>query len=142
MTENAHPELIPGVEPYYHDAAGIAVYHGDCRELLPLIPMGSVDVVLTDPPYGIVNQFGENDGPSGLRRLQFDWDGEDVVGAVVSGLGMALDLCKASAAFVVFTSIDLVGSLLPQMRARRFTAKPAAWVKACPPPAGFGNWWP
>ena len=53
MSESEHPELIPGVEPYYHDAAGQAVYHGDCRELLPLIPEGSVDLVLTDPPYGI-----------------------------------------------------------------------------------------
>jgi DNA modification methylase len=48
------PELIPGVEPYYHDEqAGIAIYNADCRDLLPLIPEGSVDLVLTDPPYGI-----------------------------------------------------------------------------------------
>ena len=26
--------------------------HGDCLELLPSIPAGSVDLVLTDPPYG------------------------------------------------------------------------------------------
>lgn len=26
--------------------------HGDCLELLPTIPAGSVDLVLTDPPYG------------------------------------------------------------------------------------------
>lgn len=36
--------------PYY-DHDGITIYHGDCRELLPLI--GPVDLVLTDPPYGI-----------------------------------------------------------------------------------------
>jgi DNA modification methylase len=39
-------------EPYY-DHAGITIYHGDCREILPEIPAGSVDLVLTDPPYGI-----------------------------------------------------------------------------------------
>lgn len=36
--------------PYY-DHAGITIYHGDCREILPT--MGAVDLVLTDPPYGI-----------------------------------------------------------------------------------------
>ena len=36
--------------PYY-DHDGITIYHGDCREILPLLP--KVDLVLTDPPYGI-----------------------------------------------------------------------------------------
>ena len=37
----------------YYDHAGITIYHGDCRDILPLIPAGSVDLVLTDPPHGI-----------------------------------------------------------------------------------------
>ena len=45
-------DLLPGVEPYYHKD-DIAVYHADCRDLLPLIPENSIDLVLTDPPYGI-----------------------------------------------------------------------------------------
>ena len=41
-------------KPYYKDeSADIAIYCGDCRELLPLIPDKSIDLVLTDPPYGI-----------------------------------------------------------------------------------------
>jgi len=55
-----HPELIPGVKPYYHDGrAGIAIYHADCRDVLPLIPDGTVDIVLTDPPYGHNNNDGD-----------------------------------------------------------------------------------
>ena len=38
--------------PYYEEA-GITIYHGDCREILPTLP--KVDLVLTDPPYGILN---------------------------------------------------------------------------------------
>jgi site-specific DNA-methyltransferase (adenine-specific) len=41
---------LPVVKPYY-DHAGITIYHGDCREILPELP--KVDLVLTDPPYGI-----------------------------------------------------------------------------------------
>lgn len=36
--------------PYY-DHDGITIYHGDCREILP--HLDPVDLVLTDPPYGI-----------------------------------------------------------------------------------------
>lgn len=38
------------MKPYY-DHAGITIYHGDCREILPHLT--KVDLVLTDPPYGI-----------------------------------------------------------------------------------------
>ncbi len=39
------------MKPYYEDTkAGITIYHGDCREILPGLP--KVDLVLTDPPYG------------------------------------------------------------------------------------------
>jgi len=37
-------------EPYYQDDY-VTIYHGDCREILPELP--KVDLVLTDPPYGI-----------------------------------------------------------------------------------------
>ena len=36
------------IKPYY-EHAGITIYHGDCREILPELP--KVDLVLTDPPY-------------------------------------------------------------------------------------------
>jgi DNA modification methylase len=42
--------------PYYDDD-GIVIYHADCRNVLPHLP--KVDLVLTDPPYGIaVNTDG------------------------------------------------------------------------------------
>lgn len=36
------------MKPYY-EHAGITIYHGDSREILPLLP--DVDLVVTDPPY-------------------------------------------------------------------------------------------
>ena len=38
------------MNPYYQDDY-CTIYHGDCREILPSLP--KVDLVLTDPPYGI-----------------------------------------------------------------------------------------
>jgi len=40
------------MEPYY-DKDGITIYHGDCIRVLKLIPPGMVDLVVTDPPYGV-----------------------------------------------------------------------------------------
>lgn len=38
------------MKPYY-SRNGIEIYHADCRDVLPLL--SPVDLVLTDPPYGI-----------------------------------------------------------------------------------------
>src|SRR5262245_38230541 len=35
----------------YVDHAGISLYHGDCREILPQLASESFDIVITDPPY-------------------------------------------------------------------------------------------
>jgi DNA modification methylase len=40
--------------PYY-ERDGIVIFHADCREVLPTLEPGSVDLVLTDPPYGMNN---------------------------------------------------------------------------------------
>ena len=37
----------------YYEHAGITIYHGDCREILPGLPADPISTVLTDPPYGI-----------------------------------------------------------------------------------------
>ena len=51
------------VKPYYDDGRGIVIYHGDCREILPLLE--SVDLLLTDPPYGI----GFASRPTNYQRM-------------------------------------------------------------------------
>jgi site-specific DNA-methyltransferase (adenine-specific) len=38
------------MKPYYQDSV-VTIYHGDCREILPILE--PVDLVLTDPPYGV-----------------------------------------------------------------------------------------
>ena len=44
--------------PYYQDE-WVTIYHGDCREILPELP--KVDLVLTDPPYGVDLDYGSYD---------------------------------------------------------------------------------
>jgi DNA modification methylase len=68
--------------PYYQDeAAGIVIHHGDCREILPTL--GKVDLVLTDPPYGIGvdaamhEKGGQQYGHAAVPKRHYDatnWD--------------------------------------------------------------------
>lgn len=41
------------MKPYYDDGKGIVIYCADCRDILPQLP--KVDLVCTDPPYGIAH---------------------------------------------------------------------------------------
>ncbi|QDV43800.1 Modification methylase HindIII [Stieleria neptunia] len=38
------------MEPYYSEA-GISIYHGDCRDVIPSLSRCQVKLVLTDPPF-------------------------------------------------------------------------------------------
>ena len=65
--------------PYY-DRDGIVIYHGDCRDVLPSIDPASVDLLLTDPPYGI-NLDTDYSGWDGVRKsatvhMSIEGDGE------------------------------------------------------------------
>ena len=64
------------MKPYY-EHAGITIYHGDCREVLPTL--APVDLVLTDPPYGIGKdgQKESTGGHGGRKSYEFlGWDRE------------------------------------------------------------------
>lgn len=43
------------MKPYFQDDA-VQIFHGDCRDILPTL--GPVDLVLTDPPYGVDAKYG------------------------------------------------------------------------------------
>lgn len=64
------------VRPYYQDEA-VTIYHADCREILLSLP--KVDLVLTDPPYGIGKdgQKFSTGGHGGRKAYDFmGWDNQ------------------------------------------------------------------
>ena len=74
------------MKPYYEEA-GITIYHGDCREILPTLP--KVDLVLTDPPYGLGKKmqggtWGAQDHNSGF--LVWDLEAPHWFPPLISGL--------------------------------------------------------
>jgi len=61
-------------KPYYQ-AHGITIYHGDALTILPLIDPSTVDLLLTDPPYGINYRTSSSRGLAvGGIAPSCDWD--------------------------------------------------------------------
>lgn len=58
-------------KPYYADEA-VCIVHADCRLVLPLIPDKSIDLVLTDPPYGINYQSARRTDWQRKEKIQGD----------------------------------------------------------------------
>jgi site-specific DNA-methyltransferase (adenine-specific) len=66
------------MKPYYEED-GITIYHGDCREVLPLLP--KCELLLTDPPYGLGDSVWDVNEKTPKRQWrlhheQMAWDRE------------------------------------------------------------------
>ena len=61
------------MKPYYETELGV-LYHGDCLEIMPMLE--PVDLVLTDPPYGISYDTSHNKYKNGISRDAATWDVE------------------------------------------------------------------
>ena len=71
------------IKPYFETPNGL-LYNSDCLKILPQIPENSIQLCLTDPPYGIQRDkgFGKDEGFRGFgkpvyrRNYNDDWDGK------------------------------------------------------------------
>lgn len=75
------------MKPYY-ERDGITIWYADCREILPTL--GAVDLVLTDPPYGIGEARGKNKSRTNLAVAKdygvAAWDDKPVADWIMSWL--------------------------------------------------------
>jgi len=91
------------MKPYY-EHAGITIYHGDCREVIPSLDV--FDLVLTDPPYGVsgaLNSKTRTRGPCATNESRqknkytlFDDSIEYVKSVIVPAFCMALEKSQRS----------------------------------------------
>lgn len=92
------------VEPYYQNDL-VTLYHGDCREILPLLDLAA-DLLVTDPPYG-------QDWQSGRRKVKFDvlqGDSDDQV--ALQGVVASLKKLKRGRHAYIFGRYDFEGTTL------------------------------
>ena len=109
------------IKPYYDDGRGIVIYHGDCREILPHLP--KVDLVLTDPPYGVNggNGLGNERGKADYKA-QFSDNPEYIRSAVVP----VIEWCLKNVDCVVLTPGNRCLCYYPQPNSFGVFYQPAA----------------
>ena len=130
------------MKPYFENN-GIAIYFGDSREVLTQIDLPNRNelVLVTDPPYGMVNRFGDpRNRPDGNRTMEFEWDkGHETTDEISGVIDIVAPLVSS---FHIFCGPEQFGLFAGVLRSHKLTPKPWAWVKKCPPPPLPGNWWP
>ena len=57
ILENENFKLALNSALHKTDVSGSALINADCMDILPLIPDKSIDVCISDPPYGLNNDF-------------------------------------------------------------------------------------
>jgi adenine-specific DNA-methyltransferase len=107
------------VNPYYEDE-DVTLYHGRCEEVLPTLERGSVNLLLTDPPY-----FEVKDD---------EWDNQwDHAAEFLGWLGGVLDAAKpaltANASAWVFAGPALASQVEAVVRERFRVLNQVRWVK-------------
>lgn len=99
------------MNPYYKTNLG-TLYHGDCREILPHLPIS--DLILTDPPYGIF--VGGSKGIVGGSKIvdptQYEiaeWDKTPIDLAY-------FDILKARSKHQIIFGYNYISDILPPTR--------------------------
>lgn len=118
------------MKPYYDDGT-VTIYHGDCREILPLID--TADVVLTDPPYNCINRE-----TGGLRVI--DKGGAD--SRPIDIATIAPELVRiATGSIYVWCSAEQLSDWLRSFTAAGLTVRGGVWQKTNPSPMNGQRLW-
>lgn len=106
--------------------SNVTLYNGDCLELMNEIPNGSVDLALTDIPYGKVNRKS-----NGLRNL--DKGKADIVTFDLKELTETL--CdKTKGSIYMFCGTEQVSTIRAKMVEKGLSTRLCIWEKTNPSP--------
>ena len=129
--------------PYY-DHAGITIYNADCRDVLPCLP--KVDLVLTDPPYGISMVGIAHEGPTGKGTRNFDFFPND---SAAESCSLALEVASMTDALLgdagsgyMWCGHRQFAELTVARELAGWKTRFLVWVKSCPAPPPPGSGWP
>lgn len=90
------------MKPYFEDnKAGLTLYHGDCREVLPTLGKDVADLIICDPPYGV-------SWKSNRRAMSFgEMDGDRSADAALVATELALACLREGRHVYLFGKFDL-----------------------------------
>lgn len=121
------------MKPYY-EASGITIYHGDCRDVLPVLAPQSVDAVVTDPPFFMPATHYQS-----RVKWQRSWSDTSILAAFWATVLDAALLClRPSGHFLTFCNGDSYPVFYPEMYRRFDYLKSLVWDKGH---VGLGRIW-
>ena len=107
------------LSPAYYQDDSVYIIHGDCREILPLIPDKSIDLVLTDPPYGLSQE------DNGLRELTYDFcDNPKLIFEILPMLSPNV--------FYIWCHSNQASFIENELDSRGYLTRCLVWVKSNP----------
>ena len=102
------------------------ITHADCMDILPKLPNKCIDLVLTDPPYGMVNRES-----NGLRNL--DKGVADIVEFDLNEwLDQIIRVCKGS--IYIFCGHEQMSDIFGKLNDNKFSTRLIIWEKTNPSP--------
>lgn len=115
---------------------------GDCLEVMPTL--GKVDAVVTDPPYGIIHDYGSyTNSKGGNTNKGFLYGGLKDGANLNAGIDEAIKLSASLAIENVFTfcGTSQISHLEKSLFESGYTPKLFVWHKSCyAPPVPGGKW--
>lgn len=101
------------------------IIHGDCLDIMKSIPDNSIDLIVTDPPYGI--EYSSNGGPrvSKSRKKQISQETKIRNDAYVNPVWFQQmhRVLKPKSAIYVFCNFDSINAMKQYMINNEFTIK-------------------
>lgn len=125
---------------------GITLYHGDCLDVLPTLPHSSIDLVVTDPMFGISMPGITHDKQPGKGSRKFDFFKNDSHDGALELAKKACDprwrCFTLEASFYVWCGHRQFGPLVEQFEAAGLSTRFMVWAKMHAPPPPPGSGWP
>lgn len=124
-----------------------AVVEGDCLDVMATLPVRSIDLVATDPPYAISNEGLWHIGRSGKGKRRFDFfegdaDWSKMIATVCMATRWTLKLLAPRGSAYWWVGHREFGPVSGIYERAGFTTRPMAWAKAAPSPPPPGSGWP
>jgi site-specific DNA-methyltransferase (adenine-specific) len=107
--------------------------HGDCLEMMKLIPDGSVDMVLADIPYNEVNR--KSSGLRNLNKGKADFFEVDLKEMILQ----ANRVCKGT--IYIFCGIKQISEITEKMQDLKLSTRLGQWEKTNPSPMNGSKVW-
>jgi DNA modification methylase len=101
----------------------VGLHLGDCLEIMPLIPDKSIDIILTDPPYGISDNIRITRGKNKMKfkgsdiNYNFgDWDifrsWDNLYNFTVKWIDLSISKIKDDGVFITFFDRKKIGHII------------------------------